>query len=172
MYGDVVRNGIFGTDYLYPDTLSMSSFSPIYIYLANEELKHSIAIIEKLQIKTNAGMIEEDFGILCDSQLYWYRGLEFVKLARNAVVRDKSNPNKILEDSYFDSIFEDIEKLDANLKLCAGNSFAILELMFGSNWKLEMKNVLATVSTYANTWEQNQFFMEIENSKIQHNSTK
>lgn len=42
MYSDVIRNGINGSDHLFPETIKLASHSPLYGYLANDELQHLV----------------------------------------------------------------------------------------------------------------------------------
>lgn len=69
MYSNVIQNGINGSDHLFPWTIKMTSHSPLYGYLAGDELEHLVKVVNELHRKAKNGEIEKDLGSLLNSQL-------------------------------------------------------------------------------------------------------
>lgn len=166
MYSDVIRNGINGTDYLYPDSIQSTSHSPLYGYLAGDELKHLVQVVDAMHEKANKGLVERDLGTLLNSQLYWWRGLFFNKMAFEALVRDKNNPNRIHQDSYFQEIESLIAPREEAIKTYASNSLLVLEMMFGTDWMNNQKQIANGFAIYTQYWNEHQNFQEIEEEKL------
>jgi hypothetical protein len=166
MYSEVIRNGINGTDHLYPETIKMASHSPLYGYLAGDELQHLVKVAEALHEKAKKAIVEKDLGTLLDSQLYWWRGLFFNKMIPEALERDRKNPNRIHEDSYFQEIESMVALREEAIKTYAGNTFMVFEMMFGKDWKSNQSQIVNAFGIYTQYWNENQNFREIEASKL------
>ncbi len=166
MYSDVIRNGINGTDHLYPESIKLASHSPLYGYLAGDELQHLAKVVDAMHEKAKKGQVEDDLGTLLNSQLYWWRGLFFNKMVPEALERDRKNPNRIHQDSYFDEIESMVEPREEALKTYAGNSLLVLEMMFGKDWMNSQKQLVNGFGIYTQYWNDNQKFREIESDKL------
>ena len=166
MYSNVIQNGINGNDYLFPDTIKMTSHSPLYGYLAGDELQHLVKTVDELHEKAKKGQTENDLGTLLNSQLYWWRGRFFNSMVTESLERDRNNPNRVHDESFFLEIESMRETRDEAIKTYASNSFLILEMMFGKDWMNSQKQLVNGFGIYTNYWNENQKFRAIEASKL------
>jgi hypothetical protein len=166
MYSNVIQNGINGNDDLFPDTIKMTSHSPLYGYLAGDELQHLVKTVDALHEKAKKGQTEKDLGTLLNSQLYWWRGRFFNNMVTESLERDRNNPNRFHDESFFLEIESMYGTLDEAIKTYASNSFLILEMMFGKDWMNFQKQLVNGFGIYTNYWNENQKFRAIEESKL------
>jgi len=166
MYSNVIQNGINGNDYLFPDTIKMTSHSPLYGYLAGDELQHLVKTVDELHEKAKKGQTENDLGTLLNSQLYWWRGRFFNSMVTESLERDRNNPNRVHDESFFLEIESMCETRDEAIKTYASNSFLILEMMFGKDWMNSQKQLVNGFGIYTSYWNENQKFRAIEVSKL------
>ena len=166
MYSNVIQNGINGNDYLFPDTIKMTSHSPLYGYLAGDELQHLVKTVDELHEKAKKGQTENDLGTLLNSQLYWWRGQFFNNMVMESLERDRKNPNRVHDESFFLEIESMHETRDEAIKTYASNSFLILEMMFGKDWMNSQKQLVNGFGIYTKYWNENQKFRAIEASKL------
>ncbi len=166
MYSNVIQNGINGNDYLFPHTIKMTSHSPLYGYLAGDELQHLVKTVDALHEKAKKGQTEKDLGTLLNSQLYWWRGQFFNNMVPESLERDRKNPNRVHDESFFLEIEAMYSTRDEAIKTYTNNSFLVLEMMFGADWMNTQKQLVNGFGIYTQYWNENQKFREIEANKL------
>ena len=166
MYSNVIQNGINESDHLFPWTIKMTSHSPLYGYLAGDELEHLVKVVDELHRKAKNGEIEKDLGSLLNSQLYWWRARFFNDMVTESLERDRNNPNRIHEETFFLEIESMVDKRDEVIKTYTANSFLVLEMMFGKDWMNTQNQLVNGFGAYTRFWTENEKFRQIEASKL------
>jgi hypothetical protein len=166
MYSEVVKWGIGNNSSTFNEFSKATSHSPIYAHLAQEELIQLAMVIDTLKSKAENGNIEVDFGVILDLQLYPWRASFFNKLALEALERDKENPNRVHDDSFFNIIKSGNDSQKLLIKSYSDKSLTVLELMFGLDWKKSQTNMIGYFENYISYWTNNETFRQIEADKL------
>jgi hypothetical protein len=165
-YHKVVVNGTMGTDQIYPHNLGMRSFSPLYNYLAGDEMKELVNRVDRLYKMAQEGLKEQDIGTLVDPFIYFFRADFFNKLALDAIQRDINNPERVHKDDFFDEIRAHNLEQKETIYTYFSNLRIVMEMMFGDQWQISQSGVINLFNSYTHHWELNQRFIEMEKVRV------
>lgn len=87
-------------------------------------------------------------------------------MVTESLERDRYNPNRIHEESFFLEIESMVDKRDEVIKTYTANSFLVLEMMFGKDWMNTQNQLVNGFGVYTRFWTENEKFRQIEASKL------
>ena len=166
MYSEVVKWGIGNNSSTFTEFSKATTHSPIYAHLAQEELIQLEMVMVTLNSKITNGQIEVDFGVILDLQLYPWRASFFHNLALEALERDKVNPHRVHDDSFFNMIKSEHESQKLLIKTYNEKSLIVIELILGLDWKTSQTKLFGYFENYISYWTDNENFRQIEADKL------